>query len=298
MIIKGADFFTEVAVWFAKRFGIPQVLIGVTIVSLATTLPEFSVSVMASYAGYTSMAFGNAIGSCICNIGLILGVVLMIRSFEVKREDIAFRGVYLILVAVSLFIMSLNFTITRLNGVLLVLFLVGFIYFIYKEISSLRFKERKIQEEVEDKPVSKQILIFILSAVLIVLGSNLIVDSGVILAGYFGVPEIIISITLIALGTSLPELTTAVTAALKGHQDLSIGNIIGANLLNLTWVLGFSSIVRPVTIGEQSLFIDLPVMILLTLVLVLFSFFKKELGKKEGLAFLLIYASFIMYTIL
>ncbi len=297
LIIKGADIFTEVAVWFAKKSGIPQVLIGITIVSLATTLPEFSVSVMASYSGYTSMAFGNAIGSCIANIGLILGIVLLIKSFKINREDIIFRGAYLIVVAVFLLVMSINLSITRLNGFLLIVLLLGFIYFIYKELSSLNLKD-KPKEFVEDRKISFQITLFFISAIMIFIGANLIVNSGVTMAEYFGVPEIIISLTLIALGTSLPELTTAVTAAVKGHQDLSIGNVIGANLLNLTWVIGVSSIVRPITIDYQNLLFDLPIMVLLTFLLVSFALFRKEIGKKEGFVFLFIYVFFIIYTII
>ncbi len=294
MIIKGADVFIDAAIWIAQKTGIPKVIIGISIVSLATTLPEFSVSVYASYTNHASMAVGNAVGSCICNIGLILGMVLIYRQFKVEQKGFVNRGVYMIVVAGALFLMSQDFTIGRADAIVLIFFLAGFVYLIYNEVRNS--VEREITE-VEGK-WGIQIIKFILSSLLVVIGSRLVVNSGVTLAEFFHIPEIVISLTLIALGTSLPELVTALTAAYKGHQDLSLGNIVGANILNMTWVVGGSALINPLSISPQNIRIDLPVMAAFMVLLLIFGKTKNVLGRFEGAILFMGYFAYIAFTIL
>ena len=295
MIIKGADIFTDAAVWIAKKTGLPKVIIGITIVSLATTLPEFAVSVFASYSGHVSMAVGNAVGSCICNIGLILGLVLIIKEFKVERAGFVTRGIFMIIVGAVVFALSYDLTISRMNGLILFAFLALFIVVIYRELKNMKIVEKK--EEKVSGTWGPKLLIFLLGSIIVVVGSRLVVDSGVKIAHFFNVPEIVISITLIALGTSLPELVTALTATFKGHQDLSLGNIIGANILNLTWVVGGASIVNPLTITKSNLFTDLPVMLFFMVMLFIFGLTKKRLGRLEGIVLFASYIAFIALTI-
>ncbi len=295
MIIKGADIFTDAAVWIAKKTGVPKVIIGVTIVSLATTLPEFAVSVFASYSNHASMAVGNAVGSCICNIGLILGLVLILKQFKVERSGFIVRGVFMIVIAILLFFMASDLQISRVNGVILLSFLVLFILIIYRELKTMRIvsKEEKVAGSWRIK-----LLMFIVASVAVVIGSRLVVNSGVTIAHYLNIPEIVISLTLIALGTSLPELVTSLTAAFKGHQELSLGNIVGANILNLTWVIGGAALVNPIPISTANLLIDFPVMILFMIMLFIFGLTKKRLGRWEGIVMFLLYFVYIGYTVL
>ncbi|QOR35816.1 calcium/sodium antiporter [Clostridium sp. 'deep sea'] len=295
MIIKGADIFTDAAVWIAKKTGLPKVIIGVTIVSLATTLPEFAVSVFASYSGHASMAVGNAVGSCICNIGLILGLVLIIKQFKVERSGFVTRGIFMIIVGVVFFALSYDLTVSRMNGFVLFGFLALFIVVIYRELKNMKIVEKK--EEKVEGTWGPKLLIFLVGSIIVVIGSRLVVNSGVTIAHFFNVPEIVISITLIALGTSLPELVTALTATFKGHQDLSLGNIIGADILNLTWVIGGASMANPLTMTKDNLYTDIPVMLGFMVLLFIFGLTKKRLGRLEGVVLFASYIAFMAFTI-
>lgn len=291
-IIKGADLFTDAAVWIAEKTGIPKVIIGVTIVSLATTLPEFAVSSYASFLGHSSMAVGNAVGSCICNIGLILGIVLMIKKFPIERNGFVYRGIFMIGAASLLYLVGTDLFISRLDGLLLLAVLVAFLFGTLKQLKASRFEARENQVE---GAWGKKIGLFIVGACAVVLGSRMVVNSGITLAAYFDIPEGVIALTLIALGTSLPELVTSLTAALKGHEELSLGNIIGANILNLTWVVGGSALIRPLHISSGNLTIDFPVMGILMVILVLSGMLRKYIHKLEGIMIFSIYCVYIIY---
>mgnify|MGYP006275939603 CR=1 FL=1 len=288
-IVKGADWFTDAAIWIAKKTGIPKVIIGATIVSLATTLPEFAVSVFASFSGHPEMALGNAIGSNIFNIGLVLGVTLLIASFDTDPKTVTKKAFFMIGAGALTVITSLDGTITGIDGFLLLLVLAGYITFLVRHS-----KKHKTTGDVE-VPGTKggAATKFIVGSILVVAGSRIVVDTGIWLAEYFKVPEIFIALTLVALGTSLPELVTSLTATLKGHQELSLGNIIGANLLNLGWVVSISSIVNPIEISRKNLTLDFPFMMALMGLLLIFSLTKKRLSKMEGGALTIVYIAYI-----
>lgn len=296
-IVKGADWFTEAAVWFADKTGIPKIIIGATIVSLATTLPEFAVSSYASFTGHSSMAVGNAVGSAICNIGLVLGLTLLLCNFQVERQGFVHRSLFMIGGAVVLYLVALDGVISRADGGILLLLLAGFIYYTLQEIKTYKGSKHDQDISISGTPLRSTIQ-FIVGAALVVVGSRLVVSSGIVIAEFFNIPEIIIALTLIALGTSLPELVTAITATLKGYQALSIGNIVGANILNITWVIGGSALVGPLKISAENLRLDFPVMALLMVALLIFGLTRNILEKWEGATLLIMYTSYIGYIVI
>ena len=309
-ISKGADWFTEAAVKIAEATHIPKVIIGATIVSIATTLPEFSVSAIATIQNHTDMAIGNAIGSCICNIGLILGTCTLARASVTDRELMTQQGGFMLGSGVLVFLLTLGGRISRVGGIILVIGLIVFMYYSVQKAKAGRNRallERIVEEEDADFPVRptlrNEIIFFVMGAAIVVVGSRLLVYTGVRLVEILGVPEMIISLTVVALGTSLPEYVTALTATIKGHQELSVGNVIGADILNLLWVLGGCSLIRPLPLNPKSPFLgfpqtqslDIPVMFLLMILLVAFGYSKGNLRRWHGGLLLIIYVIYIVF---
>ncbi len=309
LISKGADWFTEAAVKIAEATHIPKVIIGATIVSAATTLPEFSVSAIATIQNTTDMAIGNAIGSCICNIGLILGTCTLAKASITDKKLLTQQGGFMIGAGILVFLLTLGGGLERWGGAILGMGLIAYMYYSVRTAKSRRDKaliEMRVDEEDADFPMqpptmTKEIVLFLIGAVCVVAGSYLLVHTGRTLARLLGVSELVISLTLVALGTSLPEYVTAFTATIKGHQELSMGNIIGADILNLVWVLGGCSLIRPLPLNPDQLFLgftqtqslDLPIMFLLMILLVGFGFSKGELKRWQGGVLFAIYAIYL-----
>ncbi|GAA0179675.1 calcium/sodium antiporter [Clostridium sediminicola] len=319
LIVKGGDLFVDASVWIAEITGVPKMLIGATIVSLATTLPELLVSVVAASKGVPDMAIGNAIGSTICNIGLILGICCI---FMPGKTEKAFKpkGLLMLGATLSLMIFSLDRNVDKIEGIMLLLMLVFYVYINLKAVKAARKATLESAVEVEDLNPSDvangntifiHILKFLLGAIGIVLGARLLVDNGVIIAHILRIPQQIISLTLIAIGTSLPELTTAITSIRKGEQSISIGNILGANILNVTMILGTSSLItkngliissRNINLfGKvfksvpQTLYIDVPVSIILMLVVIVPGIVSNKLRKRHGIIMISIYSIYLIF---
>ena len=269
-MVLGAHWFTESAVWIARRSGISQVAIGATLVSLATTLPESSVSIYAASSGHTQLAIGNALGSAIANIGLILGFVTLVRRQELHRRPFFVNSAFLLLAALVLTSFAQNGVLGRGEAVLMLMMVALFI------TTSLRMARHLGDRETGQTPNRTEdgfvlpIFLFMLGAAMITAGGKLLVNSGVTIAEGLGVPPLIVGLTAMALGTSLPELVTALTATLKGHQNLGVGNLVGASFLNLTLVSGAASLVRPLPVAPTNLRFDFPVIILMGLLLLSF----------------------------
>jgi cation:H+ antiporter len=308
LISKGADWFTEAAVKIAEATHIPKVIIGATIVSIATTLPEFSVSAIATIQNHTDMAIGNAIGSCICNIGLILGTCTIARASVTDKKLLTQQGGFMIGGGILIFVLTLRGGLERWGGLILIACLISYMYYAVKSARSRRSKaliEKAVAKESADFParptLRNEILWFLLGASFVVGGSRLLVYTGIRLAELLGVPEMIISLTLVALGTSLPEYVTALTATIKGYQELSVGNIIGADILNLFWVLGGCSLIRSLPLNPNPPFLgypqtqslDIPVMFLLMLLLLTFGYSEGKLQRWQGGILFIIYAAYI-----
>jgi cation:H+ antiporter len=293
MITKGADWFVESAVTISEKSGIPKIIIGATIVSFATTAPEFTVSAMAAYLNHVEMTVGNAVGSAICNIGLVLGGVIILKAIPVELHGFTRKSGFMLGSALLLFAVSYDGVVSSFDGILLLLVFIGFLYYNYRLQSAVFDGNEEFREKVPLSQLKKDILLFIAGALLVVIGSRILVDAGITIAEWLGVPEMIIALTLVALGTSLPELITAVSATLKGHQDISIGNILGANTMDIALILGASSQIRPLTILPQSLNYDFPFMITLMVILIIFGITGKKLERWEGGIILGVYFGYV-----
>ncbi|SHI50535.1 cation:H+ antiporter [Geosporobacter subterraneus DSM 17957] len=309
IIIKGGDLFVEAAIWIAVITGIPTIIIGATLVSLATTLPEFFVSTIASSKGYTEMAIGNAIGSTICNMGLILGACAIISPVAIRRKFFSFKGLLMIGSLMIFYYFASDFIVDEIEGYMLLMILILYIIINISELRGTTAGVYTTKEKLTILLLATNVLKFTIGAGMIILGARLLVDNGVTIANIFNVPEQIISLTLIALGTSLPELITSITAVIKGHMGISVGNIIGANILNLTMVLGTSSLlsgkglmisVRDLHILDhvlvnvpQTLVLDIPVSLLMMSVLVLCGTYKRMIDRIHGFLLLCIYSSYL-----
>ena len=306
MLIKGGDWFVDGAVGVAHRYKLPEILIGATIVSIGTTIPEVMVSSIAAAAGQSQTAYGNAIGSCICNTALIAAVTIAAKSVQ-DIDAKAFRTPIIFFFLAAVFYSAVAYTsgvFSRLIGILLLAFFVVYMVITVRQaINNRVVTDSEEAEEEEEKPLWKNLVLLIGGAAIIAVGANLLVDNGQIIAMGLGVPESVIALTFIALGTSLPELVTAITSLLKGHSSLSLGNIIGANLFNLVFVSGMAITINPFSIPSEkliagqnaSLVVDIPVMFATIILMTLPALITKKLRRWQGIILLLIYFSYVAF---
>ena len=290
IITKGADWFTDGAVGVAEITGVPKVIVGATLVSLATTAPEFCVSVIAAWLEHPATSVGNAIGSTICNIGLILAVAFLIEPVSLAKEDVLPKGLFMLGLGVLVLLLSWDGKIDRVEGVALFALVPVFLWFSMKRGTWTDFDFGSAMMDREKQHIG---LRFIAGSIAVVLGSVLLVQNAVHLARAMGVPELVIGLTLVAVGTSLPELITAVSASLQGHGDMAVGNVMGANVLNIAWVLGGASLITPLGIERQSFVLDFPFMLLLMLMFLLLALWKRGMGRRAGLVLLAGYGSYL-----
>ena len=306
MLIKGGDWFVDGAVGVAHRYKLPEILIGATIVSIGTTIPEVMVSSIAAAAGQSQTAYGNAIGSCICNTALIAAVTIAAKSVQ-DIDAKAFRTPIIFFFLAAVFYSAVAYTsgvFSRLIGILLLAFFVVYMVITVRQaINNRVVTDSEEAGEEEEKPLWKNLVLLIGGAAIIAVGANLLVDNGQIIAMGLGVPESVIALTFIALGTSLPELVTAITSLLKGHSSLSLGNIIGANLFNLVFVSGMAITINPFSIPSEkliagqnaSLVVDIPVMFATMILMTLPALLTKKLRRWQGIILLLIYFSYVAF---
>lgn len=295
MLVKGADWFVEGASGVASKFGIPQLVIGLTIVAMGTSAPEAAVSITAALNGSAELTIGNVLGSNILNVFIILGLTAIIIPVAVQKSTLKIEMPFMIFI--SLVLIGLGYTkhvITRVEGVILwVLFLVYMAY--------LLWMAKKGKEEVEEEHAQKKIWLLlvmtVLGAVLIVLGSDFVVDSASKIAKTFGMSERFIGLTIVAFGTSLPELVTSVTAATKGKADIAIGNIVGSNIFNILFVVGTTALITPVAY-VSSFLVDGFVSVAAGVLLLLGVIRKMELRRPVGIIMLLSYVGYFIYLIM
>ncbi|MDY3080445.1 MAG: calcium/sodium antiporter [Oscillospiraceae bacterium] len=293
LIIKGGDWFVDAAVWIANATGIPKFIIGATVVSLATTLPELTVSVTGVIDGELDMAVGNAIGSVTANIGLIMGISLVCLPAVIKRSQFWPKAVLMVAASALLWLTCSGGELTLTEGLLL---LVIFALFIYDNIRSAKQNiSSEERESVDKKALPKMLLLFVLGIAAIVVGSQLLIDYGCKIAVLLGVPSAIIGVTMVAIGTSLPELVTTITAIAKKESSMSIGNIIGANVIDLTLILPICSMVAGggLKIAEQSYALDMPVCLGVGLLAILPPLITGKLHRWQGVLLLLCYAAYV-----
>lgn len=290
LIVKGADWFTEAAVLISVHTGIPKVVIGATIVSLATTAPEMTVSLMAAYSGHVDVAVGNAVGSAIANTGLILGGCIVISAIQVHTRSFIQKGLILLAAAVLLVIVSRDGLVSSTEGFVLLGVVAVFVYYNYMIAKAARDIDGFV---MDGKGMLQTVPWFLLGAGCVIIGSKLLVKSGVDIAHALGIPEIVIGLTIMAVGTSLPELVTALNATFKGHQDMAVGNILGANTLDIALILGLSAQVSNLTVLPQSIDFDFPVLIVLTVALIVFGVTKGRFERWEGGLMLIGYLGYV-----
>jgi cation:H+ antiporter len=294
-VVKGADWFTDGAVGIADATGVPKIFIGATIVSIATTMPEVSVSWIAAILGRPATSVGNAVGSTICNIGLILAVVSMIRPMEVPRSTARVQGLAMLAAAAFLVWLGWDGGLGKGEGWLLLLGAVAYL-FIMARRSGWGNGNGAAGEGSHDWALT--IRQFLAGAVCVVGGSVLIVQNAAVLARAMGVPELVIALTLVAIGTSLPECVTAVNSLRRGHGEIAVGNVIGANVLNLTLVLGGSAAILPLTIEPQTFALHFPAMGALMLLTFLFGEIRGKIGRAGGALFASIYAAYLITLVI
>jgi len=283
----------------ALSIGIRPLVIGMTVVAFATSMPEMMVSLAAVFKNSSDLAAGNVIGSNIANIGLILGATALLAPMAVSRGTL-FREIPIMLVAsLAVFVMALDGQLDRLDGFILIVGLITFLgYCYYSSRKSLVYAEEPSVDEEQTPQNGRNFLLILIGIAGLGIGAELMVRSAVFIARHLGVSDLIIGVTVVALGTSLPEFAASTVSAWKGEPDLSVGNVIGSNIFNLFFVLGFCSLVRPITIESGVLKYELPLMLFFSLALWPLVQRRLRLGRTEGGILLLCYLAFITYYLL
>ena len=322
LIAKGGDIFTDSAVAIARATRVPPVIIGATIVSMATTFPEFIVSLTGALAGKPGFAVGNALGSCCCNIGLIVGTCAMLKGVLARRRGeepgipasrltLTGPGSFMLVAGLAVWCFSLfdqgeasaGYGIARWQAVTLVGLLLAYLGYSLRTALQARFEgtlaptESDAEEELREN-LRKQFLAFLVGAALVVLGSRVMVANAAQVARDFGVSELIIGLTVLAVGTSLPEYTISLLAVIKGHGSLGIGNIIGANVLNICWVVAGCALIGPLPIQDQTVQLDGPVVLLLMVMLVALPWKKERVSTAIGATLFGIYCLYLVVMLM
>ena len=291
-LVKGADWFVEGAAGIAKKLGIPQLVIGLTIVAMGTSMPEAAVSITSALSGSAGISIGNVVGSNILNILIILGITAVLTNVRIQKTT--FRYEIPFMIGITIILMAFGITgnqITFLEGILfwlLFLIFLGYLFVISKKGSV------QDEEEIKELPLWKGVLGIIIGGILVVKGSDFAVEGATEIARYFGMSERFIGLTIVAFGTSLPELVTSVTAARRGNADIAIGNIVGSNIFNILFVIGTTALICNVPF-DQKFVIDTIVAIFSGVLLWAGTIRYKELRKNCGIVMLLCYAGYFIY---
>lgn len=308
LLIKGGGWFVDGSVGIAKRFGVPEIIIGATVVSIGTTLPEVMVSVTAAINNNGAIAYGNAIGSIICNTSLIAAITIAVRPAPVNRKAIVTPVIFFFISATIYMIAAYLFgRFDRWMGIVMLL-----VFAIYMAATIYKGFKTPVQEQAEEKSQDKKgsllkdVIVMVISAIIIAVGADMLEGSSVSLATLAGIPTEVIGVTVVALCTSLPELVTAITALIKGHGALSLGNIIGANIFNLVLVSGTAVTISPFVVPEgskllgynTSQLIEIPLMVGAMAIMTLPALIKGKLYRWQGITLLSIYGAFVTLQVL
>lgn len=301
ILLKSADWFVDGAVGIAYLLHLPKMLVGIVLMGLATTSPELAVSVISAYQGHPSIALGNAVGSVIADDGLALALAAIIASrISIDRRLLKRVGLFLIGVFSLSFLLAYDAEVTRIEGLILVVLLI--LYFVYLVWSERRRRNESppligLEPDVAELGIGKIVLLFSGGAVGVIISSHLIVTSGLFIAKTFRVPEIVIGLTLIALGTSLPEVSTAIVAARKGHAEVTVGNILGADILNILLIIGASAVVHPIQVDPKDIRFAYPWAFLVVTVMLLSMWHRHTLTRKKGVLLLVLYGIYLVQVV-
>lgn len=301
LLIKGADFFVDGASKIAGKFKIPQIVIGLTIVAFGTSAPEAAISINSAIHNNAGISIGNVLGSNIMNVLLILGITALIRNMKIKTTTFKYETPFVILITVVLLLLGLTGNnLTKIDGIILLVFMVLFcVYLFFLSKKGENDAASEVPELKSTDTLPKLIILTVLGLAAIVIGSDLTVKSATEIATFFGVDSRIIGLTVVAFGTSLPELITSVTAARKGNADIAVGNILGSNIFNILFVLGLASVISPSPLAFSQSFIFDAIVAIATMVLLLVLMIpKKMLSKPSGLIMLASYAAYFTLLII
>jgi cation:H+ antiporter len=304
LLIKGADFFVTGSSNIARILRVPPILIGLTIVSFGTSSPEATVSILAAMEGSSGVSLGNVIGSNIFNITLVVGLTAIINPLKVESETIRKEIPFALLASIVLLVLVSDVALqalstnllTRSDGLIFLLFFAVFLYYIF-EVARASREKTMLEPKITNKSWLKNSFITVLGLGAIIFGGDLVVKNSTQIAFTYGMSETLVGLTIVAIGTSLPELVTSITAALKKQSEIALGNIVGSNIFNLLFVLGASSTIAPLIVSEK-IFIDVILMVLLTIVLLIFSRTSFTVGKFEGYFLALTYMVYLSFIIL
>jgi len=293
MLVKGADWFVDGSAGIAKKMGIPQLVIGLTIVALGTSAPEAAVSINASIKGNAGISIGNVVGSNLLNILVILGISAVLATMAIQKSTLKYEIPYMIFVSVVLILFGMSGeSVTRLEGLILWALFLLYLGYLFKLA-----KQGTDEDSTEDRPGWKLCISMILGGVIVVWGSDIAVDSATAIAQMIGFSERFIGLTIVALGTSLPELVTSVVAARKGNADIAIGNIVGSNIFNILFVIGTTAVIAPVM--YESVFLFDGIIVVLAGVLLWVSVLKtRSLRRPWGIVYLVCYGAYLAYLLL
>lgn len=293
MLVKGADWFVDGAAGIAAKFGIPQLIVGLTIVAMGTSAPEAGVSITATLGGNVGVAVGNVVGSNILNILIILGLTGLITSVAIQKSTLFVEIPYMLVITSVLLVMGITGkSISRLEGGILWVLFIAYLTYLF-----IQARKGKTENTTETRSIWKLLILAVLGGVIVVWGSNITVDSATAIAEAIGLSERVIGLTIVALGTSLPELVTSVTAARKGNADIAIGNIVGSNIFNILFILGTSALVKPL-LFEGVFLIDAVIAFAAGVLLWISTIRSKKLTRPWGIVMLLAYAVYLVYLLI
>lgn len=294
MLVKGADWFVDGTAGIAEKFGIPQLVVGLTIVAMGTSAPEAAVSITAALKGNAGITIGNVVGSNILNILIILGITGVITTVAVQKSTLVAEIPYMLLITIVLIAMGMTGNhITRLEGVILWILFIAYLAYLFV----LAKKGKQEEQSTETRSTLRLLVSAVVGGVIVVWGSDITVDSATAIANAVGLSERFIGLTIVALGTSLPELVTSVTAARKGNADIAIGNIVGSNIFNILFVIGSSALIIPV-VFETRFIIDTIIAVLAGVLLWVSVYKKKQLTRPWGMVMLVAYACYFVYLLM
>ena len=324
LLVKGADIFVEGSSTIAKILKIPPLIIGLTIVAFGTSAPEAAVSITAALNGQNGMAMGNVVGSNIFNLLMVVGISGFIKTLYVDKAIISKEFPFLLLSSILLFVLTFDVSLqgtatnilSRGDGLVLLMFFAIFMYSLLKaalnsmnnpslEETSISFDsvsidyndDTLVKEKTNSKVLIKNILASIIGIILIILGGNMVVSSASNIASDFGVSDQLIGLTIVSIGTSLPEFVTSIIAAIKGESSIALGNVIGSNMFNILFVLGASATISPMSI-DPMLFVDALFMIIVTLITYLFAIQKRDINKIESAVLVILYIGYMAYLLI
>ena len=303
VIYKAADFLVDGAVGIAYKLNVPKIVIGVVLVGFGTTAPEFTVSVLSAIRGFPEIALGNAIGSVIVDdtLALGLGIIVAPVAIRVEKRSLRLFGLFLITVDIIAFVLSLNGIISRWEGlVLLVILAVYLVYLVHTENRKRKVAgsiNEELAEHIKAGGVGSQLLRFGIGLIGVVVASEFLIDSAVFVATYFGASEAAIGLTLVAVGTSIPEIVTCVVAGRRGHGDLALGDIIGADILNVLWIIGAASVANPIHVEKGVIFFAYPWMLGIVALMLLLANLHHRLQRWKGFVLVSVYLIYITISI-